>query len=224
MLVDASAMLERGWKREREGAAEKYKPNRGFRFSTYTMYWIQSAIKQSQTKQSRKVTLPQRIHETHKRVTREEAWLRKELGCNPTMAKLANACNITVLQLQRCRVAMGQVTYSLDAEVQNTHKPNSGNSRKDTMYDIVEGMVDEMEYERTQQLLMKEHLIRTLHRYLLPHEVDLLLLRYGLMDKWALPRGMLGPLTIAEVTDKEDHHQQSETAEALDEGMGGFQV
>ncbi|KAL3802427.1 hypothetical protein ACHAW5_001148 [Stephanodiscus triporus] len=182
-------------------AAEKYEPDRGFRFSTYAMYWIRSAVKRSQTTQSRIVTVPQRIHETHKRVSREEGRLRRELGRYPTKAELANACDITVLQLRRCRAAMGQVTYSLDAEVRNAHKPNGSNSRRDTMYDIVEGTVDETEYERTQRLLMKEHLIGTLRRYLLPQEVDLLLLRYGLMDERALPRGMSGPLTIAEVSD-----------------------
>jgi RNA polymerase primary sigma factor len=183
-------------------AAEKYEPDRGFRFSTYAMYWIRSAIKRSQTTQSRIVTIPQRIHETHKRVAKTEGRLRKELGREPTKVELAKACEITTLQLDRCRSAMRQVTYSLDAEVQNRHKPNSDSSRKDNMYDIVEGkVVDETEYERTQRLFMKEHLIDSLRRYLLPQEVDLLLLRYGLMDERALPRGMSGPLTIAEVSE-----------------------
>lgn len=166
------------------------------------MYWIRSAIKRSQTTQSRIVTVPQRIHETHKRIAKTEVQLRKELGREPSKAELAKACEITILQLDRCRSAMRQVTYSLDAEVQNSHKPNSDSKRKDSMYDIVEGkVVDETEYEKTQRLLMKEHLIDSLKRYLLPHEVDLLLLRYGLMDERALPRGMSGPLTIAEVSE-----------------------
>jgi len=181
-------------------AAEKYEPDRGFRFSTYAMYWIRSAVKRSQTSQSRIVTVPQRLHETHKRIAKNEVQLLKELGRQPTKAELAEACEITTLQLERCQKAMSQVTFSLDAEVQNTYKPNSSTNRKDTMYDIVEGKVDETEYERTQRLLMKDHLIGTLRRYLSPHEVDLLLLRYGLMDERALPKGMSGPLTIAEVS------------------------
>ena len=180
-------------------AAEKYEPDRGFRFSTYAMYWIRSAVKRSQTSQSRIVTVPQRLHETHKRVSKNEVHLLKELGRQPNKAELAEASDITVLQLERCQKAMSQVTFSLDAEIQNTNKPNSSN-RKDTMYNIVEGKVDETEYERTQRLLMKDHLIGTLRRYLSPHEVDLLLLRYGLMDERALPKGMSGPLTIAEVS------------------------
>ncbi|KAL3795024.1 hypothetical protein HJC23_006345 [Cyclotella cryptica] len=182
-------------------AAEKYEPERGFRFSTYAMYWIRSAVKRSQTMQSRIVNVPQRIHETYKRVTKMEAALRKELGRDPTKSELANSCEITVVQLDRCRRAMQQAAFSLDAEITNSKKPNSGgSSRKDTMYDIVASKVDETEYEKTQRLLMKEHLINTLRRYLTPHEVELLLLRYGLMDERALPKGMSGPLTIAEVS------------------------
>jgi len=182
-------------------AAEKYEPERGFRFSTYAMYWIRSAVKRSQTMQSRIVNVPQRIHETYKRVTKMEAALRKELGRDPTKSELANSCEITVVQLDRCRRAMQQAAFSLDAEITNSKKPNSGGStRKDTMYDIVASKVDETEYEKTQRLLMKEHLINTLRRYLTPHEVELLLLRYGLMDERALPKGMSGPLTIAEVS------------------------
>lgn len=150
--------------------------------------------------QSRIVNVPQRIHETYKRVTKTEARLRKELGRDPTKVELSSACDITVVQLDRCRRAMQQAAFSLDAEVQNTYKPNNSNSRKDTMYDLVASKVDETEYEKTQRLLMKEHLISTLRRYLSPHEVDLLLLRYGLMDERALPKGMSGPLTIAEVS------------------------
>ncbi|KAL7533516.1 hypothetical protein ACHAWF_004524 [Thalassiosira exigua] len=185
-------------------AAEKYEPDRGFRFSTYAMYWIRSAVKRSQTSQSRIVSVPQRVHETHKRVAVRGAALREELGRKPTDAELARACEITTTQLDRCRKAMAQATLSLDVELQNGHKPNDAGGkagRRDTLYDVVtEGRADETEVERTQRLLMKEHLVETVRRYLAPHEVDLLLLRYGLMDDRALPRGMSGPLTIAEVS------------------------
>lgn len=181
-------------------AAEKYEPDRGFRFSTYAMYWIRSAVKRSQTSQSRIINVPQRLHETHKRITKNYTRLRKELGHEPSKEQLAKASDISVLQLDRCVKAMSQRTFSLDAEVKNAHKPSTPQSRKDTLGDIVKEHVDETEYEQTQRLLMKEHLINTIRQYLLPHEVDLLLLRYGLMDERALPKGMSGPLTIANIS------------------------
>merc|ERR1712032_1245124 len=179
-------------------AAEKYEPQRGFRFSTYAMYWIRSAVKRSQTSQSRIMKIPSRVHEIHKRVTKNEARLRKEFGRCPTKDEIAKACDITILQFDRCQKAMQQVTFSLDAELKNSLKHNSS-SRRDTMYDII-GKVDETEYERTQQILMKDHLISTLRKYLSAHEVDLLLLRYGLIDNRALPKGFSGPLTIEKLS------------------------
>lgn len=164
------------------------------------MYWIRSAVKRSQTGQSRIISIPIRIHETHKRVQKNESKLRKELGRSPTNEELAEACDISVLQLNKCRKAMSQATFSLDAEIQNSQKPNVAKMRKDTMYDIVSEKMDETEYDKSQRLLMKEHLITALKKYLSPHEVDLLMLRYGLMDDRALPRGMSGPLTIAELS------------------------
>jgi len=182
-------------------AAEKYEPQRGFRFSTYAMYWIRSAVKRSQTSQSSIINTPQRIHETHKRISKHSSRLRKELGHEPSKEELAKASNVTMLQMDRCQRAMSSSkTYSLEAEVMNTQKPNSPQSRKDTMYDVVKARVDKTEYERMQRSLVKEHLIETLRQHLLPHEVDLLLLRYGLMDERALPEGMSGPLTIAAVS------------------------
>ena len=59
---------------------------------------------------------------------------------------------------------------------------------------------DDVEYRELQSHLMKQDLVTTLKRYLSPHEVDLLLLRYGLMDEKTLPYGFSGPLTIAEVS------------------------
>lgn len=148
--------------------------------------------------QSRIVNVPQRIHETYKRVSKMEAQLRVELGRDPTKSELADVCEITVVQLDRCRRAMQQASFSLDAELYNSKKPGSnGSHNKKTMSDVISTKMDETEYERTQRLLMREHLITTLRRYLTPHEVELLLLRYGLMDSRALPKGMSGPLTIA---------------------------
>lgn len=128
-----------------------------------------------------------------------ETQLKIELGRDPTKTELAEACEITVVQLDRCRRAMQQASFSLDAEIYNSKKPGSnGSHTKRSMYDIVSSKVDETEYERSQRHLMREHLINTLRRYLTPHEVELLLLRYGLMDSRALPKGyMSGPLTIA---------------------------
>mmetsp|Transcript_8712 Transcript_8712/g.17776 ORF Transcript_8712/g.17776 Transcript_8712/m.17776 type:complete len:872 (-) Transcript_8712:3-2618(-) len=181
-------------------AAEKFEPERGLRFSTYAMYWIRAAVKRSQISQSRVIQVPQRLHETHKRVLKVQKELKGELGRPPTSEELALASDLSQLQLGRCLKAMAQQCFSLDATLKNRLKPGTGGDRKDTMYDIVSGKFEDDQYRRTQQRLMKDSLISSIRSVLSPHEVDLLLLRYGLMDERTLPHGFAGPLTIAEVS------------------------
>jgi RNA polymerase primary sigma factor len=164
------------------------------------MYWIRAAVKRSQILQSRVINVPQRLHETHKKVGRLESQLKKELGRKPSKSELAQAAGISENQLDRCMKAISQQCFSLDAEIANTLNPNRGNNSAETSYNLVSAKYDDVEYRELQSHFMKGDLVTTLRRYLSPHEVDLLLLRYGLMDEKTLPYGFSGPLTIAEVS------------------------
>lgn len=184
-------------------AAEKYEPQRGFRFSTYAMYWIRSSVKRSQILQSRVIDVPQRLHENYKKIQKTIHDFKESHGRKPSTAELAELVNLTGIQIDRCISAMEQRIYSLDAEITNPLKEGSGrgdNSRKETLYGLIENKWDETEMATMERQFAKEDLINTLRRHLTPHEVDLLLLRYGLIDEKTLPHGFSGPLTISEVS------------------------
>merc|ERR1712157_227409 len=101
------------------------------------MYWIRSAVKQSQTRQSRIIHIPSRLHETHKKITSAEMKLQKEFDRKPSQMELAQAVDITEAQLDRCVNAIAQKCLSLDADIENTLKPLSSKTSKDSLYDVL---------------------------------------------------------------------------------------
>eukprot|EP00586_Coscinodiscus_wailesii_P022630 CAMPEP_0172520880 /NCGR_PEP_ID=MMETSP1066-20121228/292249_1 /TAXON_ID=671091 /ORGANISM="Coscinodiscus wailesii, Strain CCMP2513" /LENGTH=291 /DNA_ID=CAMNT_0013303697 /DNA_START=703 /DNA_END=1578 /DNA_ORIENTATION=+ len=180
-------------------AAEKYEPERGFRFSTYAMYWIRTFVKRSQSLQSRVINVPQRFHESFKKIQKVEREITEDLGRKPTISELADACKLTEVQLERCVKAMKQQTYSLDEVITNPFKPGS-RSRESTMHDMIAYKYDEDEYTSVEGRLMKDELVKTLRQYLSSREVEILSLRYGLMDETNLSDGFSGPLTYSELS------------------------
>jgi len=161
-------------------AAEKFEPDRGWKFSTYAMYWVRSSVKRSQILQSRRIKVPQRLHESYKRLLKVQKELRTTLDRQPTRAEIAEGADMTVAQMERCVTAMEQRCYSLDQAVVNSAKPMNVNSQQETLLDIVDTSSSFTNAETAEREFLRESLITTLSMHLKPIEVELLLYRYGI--------------------------------------------
>lgn len=166
-------------------AAEKFEPQRGWKFSTYAMYWVRASVKRNQVSQSRVLRVPHRLYENHKRLRKIENELMANLDRRPTSQELAKAAGMSEQQVDRCLTAISQRCFSLDQEINNMYKPMSVSSQRDRIVDILDTKSEDSEERKLNSLLIREHLIETLNRHLSPDEVELLLLRYGLKE---LPR------------------------------------
>jgi RNA polymerase primary sigma factor len=148
---------------------EKFEYRRGFKFSTYAVWWIRQAITRSIADQARTIRIPVHMVEIMAKLWRVQKDLAQQLGREPMPEDVAEEMSLPVRRIHSL-LKMARQPISLQAPVGDDGEASTG--------DLIEDDSAANPSDGTSYNLLKEKLVETLIT-LTARERNILEMRFG---------------------------------------------